>query len=325
MHAVREGSTPPEFIKQIAEHSPSDVHHEYMSIRNILSGHFDVLHVHWPEIMVRAERPYIRYMRLVAFMVFVLSLRIRNTPIVRTIHNLEPHEKGPRWEAAVLKILDRMTTLYVVMNRSTPVRQDADSVLIPHGHFRNQFAQYERPSRVEGRLLYFGYIRPYKGIQELISVFSEVEDETMSLRIVGKPYSEKLKRLIETASITDKRISAELKYVTDEQTLYEFSKAELVVLPYLEAANNSGVVLLALSLGRPVLVRSSPVNEELSAEVGPGWVFQFDGLLTSEILTKTLEQVRLFSLKASAGPKFSQRDLQTIAKSYAEVYKRVSR
>jgi beta-1,4-mannosyltransferase len=62
------------------------------------------------------------------------------------------------------------------------------------------------------------------------------------------------------------------------------------VLPYTEM-HNSGGALTTLSLGRPVLLPANPVNERLSAEVGEGWVYQYDGELTADVLAETLDAV----------------------------------
>jgi hypothetical protein len=55
--------------------------------------------------------------------------------------------------------------------------------------------------------------------------------------------------------------------------------------------HNSGGALTALSLGRPVLVPANEVNRLLSAEMGEGWVYQFEGELTSKALADTLAEV----------------------------------
>ncbi len=60
-----------------------------------------------------------------------------------------------------------------------------------------------------------------------------------------------------------------------------------MVLPYREM-HNSGAALTALSLNRPVLVPDNEVNRELAEEVGPGWVFRYDGELTGRHLLDAL-------------------------------------
>ncbi len=76
----------------------------------------------------------------------------------------------------------------------------------------------------------------------------------------------------------DARIAHHLEHVPDDDLAAEVAHAQLVVLPYREM-HNSGAVLLALSLDRPVLVPRNEVTDALAAEVGPWWVQRYDGEL----------------------------------------------
>lgn len=73
------------------------------------------------------------------------------------------------------------------------------------------------------------------------------------------------------------------RYVDDPTLAREVSSAELVVLPYRDM-HNSGTLLLALSLARPVLVPRTPNNVAVAAEVGPGWIFMYDGELDAGVI-----------------------------------------
>ena len=83
-------------------------------------------------------------------------------------------------------------------------------------------------------------------------------------------------------------ITAVLEFVSDERLVDEVARAQLVVLPYIEM-HNSGTLLVALSVGRPVLVPRGCVNGTISAEVGDGWVVQYEGELTAADLAMGLE------------------------------------
>ena len=58
--------------------------------------------------------------------------------------------------------------------------------------------------------------------------------------------------MVEAHCARDPRITAVLRYVTDAELVDEVGRAELVILPYHEM-HNSGAILVAMSLGRPVL------------------------------------------------------------------------
>ena len=81
------------------------------------------------------------------------------------------------------------------------------------------------------------------------------------------------------------------EYVTDDVLVREVTASELVVLPFANMTN-SGSLLLALSLDRPVLVPSQPMTEQLAAEVGPGWVLTYAGPLEPAVLLDALAAAR---------------------------------
>ncbi len=66
-------------------------------------------------------------------------------------------------------------------------------------------------------------------------------------------------------------MSSALGFAPDADLVREISMSEMVVLPY-RFMHNSGAVLLALSLDRPVLVPDNEVNRLLEIEVGSDWV-----------------------------------------------------
>ncbi|KEP72282.1 hypothetical protein HR12_47400 [Microbacterium sp. SUBG005] len=65
------------------------------------------------------------------------------------------------------------------------------------------------------------------------------------------------------------QVTTDLRSVSDEQMVEEMTRAEIIALPYQDAGNgNSGVAMVALSLGRPILVYRSCLMEELASETG---------------------------------------------------------
>ena len=118
----------------------------------------------------------------------------------------------------------------------------------------------------------------------------------------------------------DDRITALLRFVSDEELVDEITSSSLVVLPYREKMHNSGVVLVALSLGRPVLVPASPTNQALRDEVGEQWIIQYEGELTPEILTRALQDVA--SRSPEAEPALSDRDWKHVGELHHRAYVR---
>jgi len=175
---------------------------------------------------------------------------------------------------------------------------------------------------VPGRMLHFGIIRPYKGIDELLGAFRTANIPDTTLRIVGRSSSDELTGLIKGAESDDARVSSRLEYVDDATLVLEISKAEVVILPY-KQMHNSGALLAALSVDRPVVVPASSANQILSAEAGDSWIIQYGGELTGRVLEEALTQVR--NATRSSSPNLDARDWEVVADSHAVAYRRIAR
>jgi beta-1,4-mannosyltransferase len=286
------------------------------SWRAALLGRYSVFHVHWPEILAAGRTPTRTIIRQLLLLALLLKLRLSRTPIVRTLHNLERPAGISRRANALLTLVERQTTLVILLNTSTVPPPGVKQVTIPHGHYRDWFARYQRPTQVPGRLSYFGLIRPYKGVETLARVFRELPGG-YTLRIAGNPTPELRQSLLALAAMDD-RICLTLSYLPDEELVTVVCKGELVVLPYLQM-HNSGGALTALSLGRPVLMPANEVNDRLRREVGEGWVYTYTGELTSRHLLDAIEYVR--TTDRTAEPDLSQRGWDRAGREHVEAYR----
>lgn len=311
--APPDGTT--KFVVQLVEGKHPETRYLFFSWWTAMFGKYDVFHVHWPEQLVRAKNPLTQKVKQFLFKLFMMRVKISRIAIVRTLHNLHPHEAGDGREADLLHQLDEATDLSIRLNEATPM-DVSKGMTILHGHYIGRYPEAEASSCQVGRLLYFGLIRPYKGVERLVEVFQGMHDHDLSLRIVGRPTPE-LGALVRAACSGDERITSRLEFVADAVLAEEIYKSELVVLPYKEM-HNSGAILVALSLARPVLAPRSSTNELLADEVGPGWVNMFDGELTEAILREALAQVR--SARRSDLPQMGNRDWHVVGERHHLAY-----
>ena len=111
---------------------------------------------------------------------------------------------------------------------------------------------------VDGRvLLFFGLIRPYKGLGVLLRAFAEVADELdATLLVVGEFYENRgaYDALIDELGIGP-RLRVVGRYVPNEDVEMYFKAADVAVLPY-RSATQSGIVQTAYSFHLPVIVTS---------------------------------------------------------------------
>jgi glycosyltransferase involved in cell wall biosynthesis len=127
------------------------------------------------------------------------------------------------------------------------------------------FTDGERPDKATARsrlglpverklVLFFGLIRPYKGLAYLIEAMPEVLRQVdCTLLIAGEFYDDKSKYtgLVEQHGIAP-QVRIEDKYIKNEEVALYFCAADVVVLPYVEASQ-SGIVPMAYGFNTPVI------------------------------------------------------------------------
>lgn len=267
---------------------------------------YDVVHLHWPDFLLRARTPVRGRLRSALVRLLLLRWRLTKTPLVRTTHNQRPHDALPQFQWGTLAAIDRQTAHWIKLAKANPTPPGATTTLIRHGHYRDIATGVAPREPIEGRIALFGALRAYKGIDELLRAFKDTAEPILSLKVAGKPQDAATERGIRLASHGDGRILLDLRFLPDDELLQEIRDAELVVLPY-GGENNSGAAILALSFDCPVLVPRSELAEELAEEVDAGWVFVYDGPLTGDILAAAWREAR----ETRGHPDLSQRDWRT--------------
>ena len=305
------------YVTRLLRSFPADLDVRTFSWREALLGRYDVLHVHWPDVVVERRSRVKALGAALLFGVVLVRARLSGTALVRTAHNLQPHEQPWAPTRVVLRLCDRWTTWWIRLNDATPTPPGEPVTTILHGHFRDWYAAAgPGPGPERGRLVSFGLIRPYKGMDQLVEAFAATSGE-LSLRVLGRPTTPGAAAMLQAAAAADQRIGVRLEHVPDDDLGDEIRRAELVVLPYRQM-HNSSTVLLGLSLGRPVLVPANEVTDALAQEVGEDFVVRYEGRLDAAALRSALEHVRSSHL---AVPDLSRREWSTIGAQHAEVFR----
>ena len=100
-------------------------------------------------------------------------------------------------------------------------------------------------------ILYFGYVRAYKGLMVLIEAMKDLPD--VHLLAVGEFYDDEAKYRNRVAELgLAERITFVSSYVPNEDVGRYFSAADAVVLPYL-SATQSGIIQIAYNFDKPVI------------------------------------------------------------------------
>lgn len=321
LHVLPAPNGTTQYVDHMIGAAPPEIAIRTFSWPRAVFGAYDVLHVHWPELLVRERTPVGRVIKAALAYTLLLRLELTETPVVRTVHDVAPHASGDRLARSFLERLDRRTALWIRLNPTTPLPPGVRAATIPHGHYRSVFPPDAGTRAEPGRLFLFGLIRRNKGVERLLDVFRAVNDPVMRLTVVGRSQDAALADHIEAVARADHRIEARLEIVPDDVLAREVRRAELVVLPY-QDMHNSGAALLALSLDRPVLVPRSAATDALAREVGEGWVLMFDSVLQPADLLRATAVARM-TRERGTRPHLDERDWERVGRRHAEVYRKV--
>lgn len=263
--------------------------------RKALLQRCDVVHIHWPEWLVRWHEIPFALFDIVTVLGLLYFARARGAAIVWTAHNLEPHEvTRPRLWRLYNAIFQTQLDLAISLNGAGPKLlssryprlQSVPFCVVPHGHYCNQYARISNTADVRRNLeldekptlLCFGQIRPYKNIPMLVRAWKELPLPRPQLVVAGRTSSSDLEQAIRVEALGVDDIRLLLSFVSKEEVSGIFSVADAVVAPYdSSSALNSGVAHLALSLSTPAVVNDNPANRYLQEVFGAEWIWLCNG------------------------------------------------
>lgn len=250
-------------------------------------GSVDVLHVHWPEAYVTHRLAPVAAVRAARFLAEVAAARRMGVKVVWTVHNLAAHEpSSPLVERLALGRFARLAQAFIVHAPSAAEAfasayglspQDRERVsVIEHGNYLDVYPA--TTTREEARaqlgiepgkkvLLFFGHVRRYKGVLELIAAFRRLRRDDVTLIVAGQPHHRAIRGEVLRACEGDRRIRTDLRRIADDEVQRFMLAADAVVLPF-QSVLTSGSAVLAMSFGRAVVTPRLGCLPETLAEHG---------------------------------------------------------
>jgi glycosyltransferase involved in cell wall biosynthesis len=199
-------------------------------------------------------------------------------PRVMTAHYVLPPRPSRHQLAATRRAFGAMDAVIAHSEHGARRLRDAVGIerervhVIHHGVFDYLTRLPEEkplPPELEGAegpvILFFGLLRPYKGVDTLLQAFRQVKGA--ELWIAGNPRMD-VEPLRTLAARAPGRVRFLTRFVPDAEIPAIMRRADLVVLPYRDA-EHSGVLYAALAFGKPVVLSAVGGFPEV-AEQGAG-------------------------------------------------------
>jgi glycosyltransferase involved in cell wall biosynthesis len=195
-----------------------------------------------------------------------IAKKNKHTKVVCIADNVIPHEKRPG-DTVFTKYFLKACDAFITMSEKvmTDLQQfvtHKPAQLVPHPLYDNFGEPVSKAAaraqlgigNNERLLLFFGFIRQYKGLDILLDAMKLLQGKNIRLLVAGefyedaKPYHEQIARL----GIADDLI-LKTNFITDSEVKYYLCAADVVVQPY-RNATQSGVTPLAYHFEKPMIV-----------------------------------------------------------------------
>lgn len=234
----------------------------------------------WPAVrLLRKQHPQLVILQwwtgtvLHSLLLLAILARRRGATVVIEFHEVQDIGEldvplAGRYVKAVIPFLLRCADAYVVHSEFDRAALhdrydlgDKPVSLIPHAVY--DAYRHESPGTVQSRadavtnLLYFGVIRPFKGVEDLVRAFDMLDDkevEQYTLTVVGETWEGwTLPGQLIAQSRHHERITFVNNYIDDSDVRSYFNAADIVVLPY-HRSSSSGPLQIAMGSGKRVIV-----------------------------------------------------------------------
>jgi glycosyltransferase involved in cell wall biosynthesis len=192
------------------------------------------------------------------YLFLLSSCRKSGIRVVFLCINVYEHEDNVFKKLLTRFVLARVRFMIVHSEQERKTAREINPVAAVKKHLLPLFRYHDGPKdrqKTGGglKLLFFGFVRPYKGLETLINAVGLLKDTDISLTIAGEFWAGKdeLLSLVNQLGISGK-VKIIDRYIPDDALQSCFSAADLVVLPYRRTVT-SGIIATAYGFGKPVL------------------------------------------------------------------------
>jgi beta-1,4-mannosyltransferase len=234
---------------------------------------FNVLHLHWlTPFVIPVNNSIARFLSSVYVISFILWTKLLGFKLVWTMHEILPHEKEFHNDIYIRKLVSNFSNSLILHSQHS--KQDAidlgfnlqNSCVIPIGSYTEPYLNDTTKEEARGKLgisdaefvfVFFGLIKQYKGIENLLVSFEKLmhtnSTHNIHLVIAGKCLDDGVLNIMQNYAMRyPTRIHLYNKHIPDEEVQLYFNASDIAVFPY-EKNTTSSSILLAFSFGKPII------------------------------------------------------------------------
>ncbi|MCB2153943.1 glycosyltransferase family 4 protein [bacterium] len=240
-------------------------------------------HFHWLNILYRQTAHTFAF-HFLHFYIKLVMMKRWGFPIVWTMHNVWPHDPQRKylavWAQRLMARAAKGITVHCDCGRKRfeqTYGQHPGLRVIPPGNYASIHAL--PPSKQECRkrlgipddsfvFLSFGFLRKYKGIQQLLDVFPTLPGEENLLILAGNAYDRSMRTYLGRKKAQIANLRVDQRFIPEEEVPYYYGAADVVVAPF-TAILNSASVMMAMTMGKPVIAPAiGCIPEQVPADAG---------------------------------------------------------
>ena len=271
----------------------------------------DVIHLLSPDAVIGGPRTAAseRLRRATAFASHVRRHRIALVQTVTASKTRTPAER----------MLDSATTFFAARSAEQPTPDVHRTRVIPHSHLGDRFLGYPRADAVPGRAVMLTSGVFDAAYEAPLKVFAAADLPGTTLRLVGRAPAALAASFARSVGRNAGKIALRDSALSDAERVVEITASEFVVIAAPENPVSYATMMLAVSLGRPVLVEETAETAALATEIGPEWIRTHPGRLTIATLEASVRALRAKTF--TEGPRLSSRAPNPVAAMYRDLYR----
>lgn len=240
----------------------------------------DVIYYDWVHSFILGKSLVWSWIKSLIFVLEIAYTRFfYRVKMVHTLHNLQNHAR--LWlglekviygfflrNCSQIRVYSEETkTVAVERFKLKPERIKVIQDLPYHLYYENKIGKSESRKRLnlsekDFVYLFFGELKPYKGVDNLLKAYAEMGQPTDRLIIAGKSYDAAYFASIQQLADTIPGVSIYHRFIEDEEVQVFFNAADVIVLPFVRI-DHSGSVDLALSFSKPVITLKTKAMTKL--------------------------------------------------------------